>query len=174
MLNRLAHPMATPFAIRKAAQAAALTLSLIGHHTTGEAIASAEGSYVAVGLPRLMLWATRCDPPLLLNEARERACATGHDVIIVRLGSGAEPGPPVTFDWVSQRTDGVTCRVGLAPALPSRGGLILVSGESDPPIDVLPGGIVEHAEAPSGWPLERVLATARAAGIYRSHLWGGM
>lgn len=175
MLDQLAHPMATPFSTRRAAQAAALTLSLVGCRPADGEKASAEVSRVSVPLPGFALWATRCDPPLLIEEAIATAAGSGRDVLILRVGTGSPGRPPVTFDWVCHTADGPVAKLGFSAALPASGGLTLVpETDWEPSLQIRPGGISEHPEVSPGWPLERLLAVARATAIYRSNLWGGL
>ena len=175
MLRQLAHPMSVPFPTRRTAQAAALTLSLIGCRPTDGEMASAGVAYVSVPLPGFMLWATRCDPPLLIEEAMATAMESGRDVLILRVGTGSPGRPPVAFDWVRHMAERPTPRLGFLAALPAGGGLILVAEkDSEPHLEIRSVGILERSEHSPGWPLERLLAVARATAIYRSNLWGGL
>lgn len=174
MLDQLAHPMAVPFSTRKSAQAAALTLSLIGYRPASADVDSA-GPYVAVRLPGISLWATRCDAPLLLDKAVAAAGVTGRDVLLLRLGIGSRRLPPVTFDWVQHDPQGSAVRRHFFPALPHGGGFALVPTEGPPTrLRLAAEGLSEDLDSASSSPLENDLAVARATAIFRSHLWGGL
>jgi hypothetical protein len=170
-LNQLARPMSVPFSTRRAAQAPVLTLSLTGCRASTMNAADVAESHVKVPLGRLSLWATRCDAPVLIEEAAAAARVSLQDVLILRLGTGAA-SPPVLFDWVPNAGLG---RIGLVPALPAGGGLSLADPKQDDlRLDVTGDGILDRTDVAPGWALERVLAVARAAAIFRSNLWGGL
>lgn len=171
MLAELAQPMTVPFSTRRAAQAAAVTLSLIG---AGAGVAAeVKDSHVSVSLAWFTLWATRCDAPILVDAAAAAARATGHGVLIVRLSTALQPASPVMFDWVGAPP--AKCfHASLLPALPSAGGLSLVAKDlPDRRFDVTTAGIIERRDLPLSWSAERDLAVARALAVFNAELWAG-
>jgi hypothetical protein len=172
MLAQLAHPMTVPFSTRRAAQAAAVTLSLIG--AGAGAAAEVKESYISVSLTSLILWATRCDTPILIDAAAAAARAADRSVLIVRLSTALQPASPVTFDWISSRSGRCFRRTCLLPALPCAGGLSLVAKYlPDRRLDVTAAGITDTADLPPSWSAERDLAVARAVAVYNAELWAG-
>ena len=170
MLNQLAHPMAIPFPTRRSAQAARAVLSLIAPEAACLGTVQTEASHLRVHLGGMSLWATRCERPLLLEEAAVLATAARKDVLIVRLGNSLSR--PVTFDWIPVAGD---ARYRLLPALPSDGSFALVDEEDENVrIDVTAESIIVPPEPPPGWGLQRELAVARAAAVLNSQLWGGL
>jgi hypothetical protein len=171
-LNQLAGPMTVPFSTRRAAQAAAATLSLMGCRSSAFRAAEAAATHVSVPLGGLTLWATRCDPPLLREEAGAAAAKSRNDVLILRVGTGSADGPPIVFDWIPHRAGS---RFGLVPALPIGGGLSLADPHDESCLlDLTGDGIIDRSDMKDGWILARVLAASRAAAILRSNLWGGL
>jgi hypothetical protein len=171
-LNHLAGPMTVPFSTRRAAQAAAATLSLMGCRSSVLRAAEAAGTHVSVPLGGLTLWATRCDPPLLREEARATAAGSRKDVLILRVGTDSADRPPIVFDWIP---DDNASRYGLVPALPVGGGLSLADPNDETGRrDLTSDGIIERSAGAHRWPLERTLGIARASAILRSRLWGGL
>jgi hypothetical protein len=83
--------------------------------------------------------------------------------------------PPVLVDWIRSTGKVTTSRLGFVPALPSGGGLALVARDDEETrLDITADGIFERHDMSSAWALERPLASARAAAIFRSTLWGGL
>lgn len=175
MLHQLADPMAIPVSTRRAAQAAVVTLSLMQAQTeTAAPPAEDHGSHVRIQLGHFSLWSTRCDPPLLVEEASAATQESGRDVLILRLQTSVGSRLPVAFDWFSAREYQRAPRFGLAPALPSEGGLSLVaSAASDLRLDVTAAGIVVHQGVTPLWAVQRDLAIARAVAVFKAQLWGG-
>lgn len=175
MLHQLADPMAIPVSTRRAAQAAVVTLSLMQSQAeTFAPPAEDHGSHVRVQLDGFSLWATRCDPPLLVEEASSATHDSGRDVLILQLQTSVASRLLVTFDWFSARDNQRAPGFGLAPALPSEGGLSLISSSaSGLRLDVTAGGIVAHGDDTPLWALQRDLAIARAVAVFRVRLWGG-
>lgn len=175
MLAQLAHPMSVPFSTRRSAQAALVLLSLIGAEAPGSAAVEAAPSCLRVHLAGYTLWATRCDKPLLLEDAAVLARAGRRDVLIMRLATSLHPASPVTFDWIPAGAASSGPRYGLLPALPFGGGLALIDQqEEDLRLDVTAEAIVIGRDMPSTWPAQRQLAMARATAVLNSQLWGGM
>lgn len=180
MLDQLAHPMATPFSTRRSAQAALALLSLIGGKGSAPHGIEVRPSHLRVHLEGFTLWVTRCDPPLLLDEAAVLAAAARCDILIARLAASprrtiGNVASPVSVDWVRAGEGGDAISSGLAPALPHGGGLALVDSDNEQlRIDVTDKGIVACRNTPPGWPLQRELAAARAAAILHDQLWGGL
>jgi len=175
MLAQLAHPMSVPFATRRSAQAALLMLSLIGADAPDAATVEAEDSHLRVYLAGYTLWATRCDPPLLQDDAAVLAEASRRDVLILRLATSLHPAPPVTFDWFPAPAASVEPRLGLLPALPFGGGLALVDPhEEGIRLEVNAEAIVAVRALPTTWPAQRDLAMARATAVLNNQLWGGL
>ncbi len=169
MLAQLAHKMTVPFNTRRAAQAAAVTLSLIGG--AADAPARAETAYVSVRVPGFRLFATRCDPPLLIDDASAAAVAAGVDVLVLRFSPACGASSPVTFDWLPARSARCSQRMCLLPALPRGGGLSLVpKHSSDVRLDVSRAVIAERTDLPTSWPPERDLAVARAVAVFKAEL----
>ena len=175
MLAKFAHPMSVPFSTRRSAQAALLLLSLVGAETPDSAAVDAEPSHLRVHLAGYTLWATRCDTPLLLEEAAVLAEAGRRDVLILRFATSSHPASPVTFDWFPPPAASSGPRLGLLPALPFAGGLALVDRhQEDLRLDVTAAAIVTARDLPSTWPVQRELAMARATAILNCRLWGGL
>jgi hypothetical protein len=174
MLHDLAHPMAVPFSTRRSAQAALTLLSMIGGNGTCPTAVDPQPSHVRVYLEGFTLWATRCDSPLLLDEAAVLARAGRRDVLILRFGAALLEACAISFDWVS--ADGLTpSRPGLLPALPSGGGLALVDPQDEHVrVEVTAAALIVRADLPPPWPAQRQLAMARAAAAFNSCLWGGL
>jgi len=174
MLNQLAHPMAAPFPTRRSAQAALAVLSMIDGNRTCPTAVDPQPSHVRVHLEGFTLWATRCDRPLLLDDAALLAKAAGRDVLIVRLATPLHPAPVVSFDWLAADAS-LAGRSGLVPALPFGGGLALVDPQDeDIRVDVTAGALIARADLPPAWPAQRQLAIARATAAFNSRLWGGL
>ena len=175
MLHQLADPMAIPFSTRRAAQAAVVTLSLMqAQAETAAPPAEDHGTHVRVQLGGFSLWSTRCDPPLLVEEASAATHESGRDVLILRLQTSVGSRLPVAFDWFSALGCQGAPRFSLAPALPSEGGLSLIpSTASDLRLDVTAKGIVAHRDDTPLWALQRDLAIARAVAVFKARLWGG-
>jgi hypothetical protein len=174
MLAQLAHPMSAPFSTRRSAQATLLLLSIVGAEATHSAAVDAQPSHLRVHLAGYTLWATRCDKPLLLEEAAVLARTGRRDVLIVRFATSLHPASPLTFDWIPAAASGGP-RFGLLPALPFGGGLALVDqNEKELRLDVTPEAILVGRDLPSTWPAQRLLAMARATAVLTSQLWGGL
>ena len=172
MLRQLAHPMSVPFSTRRSAQAALVVLSLIDGDAAGPV--EAQASYLRLHLKGFTLWATRCDRPLLLEDAAVLARAGRRDVLIIRLATSLHPASPMTFDWIPAAATSRP-RYGLLPALPFGGGLALVDRlEEDVRLDVTAEAIVIRRDLPAAWPAQRQLAMARAAAVLNNQLWGGL
>jgi hypothetical protein len=175
MLAQLAHPMSVPFSTRRSAQAVLVLLSLIGAEAPDSAAVDVEPSCLRMHLSGYTLWATRCDKPLLLEDAAVWARAGRRDVLIMRLATSLHPASPVTFDWIPARAASSGPRYGLLPALLFGGGLALVDPhEEDVRLDVTAGAIVIGRDLPATWPAQRQLAMARAAAVLNNQLWGGL
>lgn len=175
MLAQLAHPMSVPFATRRSAQAALLVFSLIGAPAPSATAVEAEDSHLRVHLAGYTLWATRCDPPLLQDDAAVLAKAGRRDVLILRLATSLHPASPVIFDWFPAPAASVEPRLGLLPALPFGGGLALVDpNEEGIRLDVNAEAIVIVRALPTTWPAQRDLAMARATAVLNNQLWGGL
>lgn len=173
LLTDFAHPMAIPYSMRRAAAAAAVVLSLARIPGAAEAPARLGCGYCAVELPRMCLWATRCDPPLLLDEAIALVEEAGKEILIVRLRTAFEKASPVTFDWVPADSSQAPL-TGLIPALPSGGALALTCAFPDAGrLNVTDSGLVRPPPDPS-WIAQRELAIARARAIFSAELWGGL
>jgi hypothetical protein len=171
-LDQLAGPMTVPFSTRRNAQAAALVLSLMGCRSLLYSSAEAEGTHVSIELAGLILWTTRCDPPLLRDEARGVAAETGKDVVIVRVGTGSAATPPVLFDWLPVAGAGL---FGLIPAFPSGGGLALVkANDGNCRLEINGAGVTDRCRGTGRWRLERTSAVVKADVFFRSSLWGGL
>jgi hypothetical protein len=175
MLHQLADPMAIPVSTRRAAQAAVVTLSLMQAQAgTFAPPAEDHGSHVRVQLGGFSLWATRCDPPLLVEDALTATHESGRDVLILRLQTSVGSRLPVAFDWFSARGNQGAPRFSLAPALPSDGGLSLIpSTAPDLRLNVTAAGIVVHQDVTPLWAVQRDLAIARAVAVFRAQLRGG-
>jgi len=174
MLHQLAHPMTVPFSTRRSAQAALLMLSLVGAGETGSAAVDEEPSHLRVHLGGYTLWATRCERPLLLDDARVLAAAARRDVLILRLATSLHPPSPVTFDWIPAAAASHP-RCGLLPALLFGGGIALVDPrEEDLRLDVTADALVIRRDLAATWPARRQLAMARATALLNSQLWGGL
>jgi len=175
MLAQLAHPMSVPFSTRRSAQAALVLLSLMGTEAASSATVEAEASHLRVHLVGYILWATRCDKPLLLEEAAVLARAGRRDVLIMRLATSLHPASPVTFDWIPAEAVSNGPRYGLLPALPFGGGLALVDQQDvNLRLDVTTEAIVLRLDQPPNWPAQRELAMARATAVLNNQLWGGL
>ncbi|HET9637675.1 MAG TPA: hypothetical protein VFP12_00540 [Allosphingosinicella sp.] len=174
MLAKLAHPMSVPFSTRRSAQAALLLLSLVGTETPDSAV-DAEPTHLRVHLAGYTLWATRCDKPLLLEDAAVLARAGRRDVLIMRLATSLHPASPLTFDWIPTAAASSRPRCGLLPALPFGGGLALVDPHDERArLDVTANAILNRCDLPATWPAQRELAMARANAVLNSQLWGGL
>lgn len=174
MLRQLAHPMSVPFSTRRSAQAALAILSLIGVEATNSATVAVEASHLRVHLGGYTLWATRCDKPLLLEDAAVLARAGRRDVLIVRLATWLHPASPVTFDWIPAAAASGGPRYGLLPALLFGDALALVDEhKEDLRLDVTPEAIVFGRDLPTTWPAQRQLAMARATAVLNNQLRGG-
>jgi hypothetical protein len=174
MLAQLAHPMSVPFSTRRSAQAALLLLSLVGGEAPDSAAVDAEPSHLQVHLAGYTLWATRCDRPLLLDDAAVLARAGRRDVLIMRLATSLHPASPLTFDWIPASATS-TGRYGLLPALPFGGGLALVDPHDEQVrLDLTADAIFNRCDLPGTWPAQRELAMARANAVLNSQLWGGL
>lgn len=175
MLRQLAHPMAAPFSTRRSAQAALLILSLIGADATGRSVIEAEASHLRVHLAGYTLWTTRCDRPLLLEDAAVLAKAARREVLILRLATALHPASPMTFDWIPADGASGDPRFNLMPALPFGGGLALLDErQEDVRLDVTAEAILLRRDQPAAWPAQRQLAMARAVAVLKSQLWGGL
>jgi hypothetical protein len=173
MLAQLAHPMSVPFPTRRSAQAALVLLPLIGTEA-GSAKVETEASHLRVHLAGYTLWVTRCDKPLLLEDAAVLAQAGLRDVLIMRLATSLHPASPVTFDCIPAVAASNGPRYGLLPALPFGGGLALVDQHDENlRLDVTAEAIVLRRDQPATWPAQRELAMARANAVLNSQLWGG-
>ena len=174
MLRQLAHPMTVPFSTRRSAQAALLMLSLVGAGEAGSAAVNEEPSHLRVHLGGYTLWATRCETPLLLDDAGVLAAAGRRDVLILRLATSLHPPSPVTFDWIPAAAASHP-RCGLLPALLFGGRLALVDPrEEDVRLDVTADAVIIRRDLPAVWPAQRQLAMARATALLKSQLWGGL
>jgi hypothetical protein len=175
MLRQLAHPMSVPFSTRRSAQAALILLSLIGAEATNSAAVDAEASHLRLHLAGYTLWATRCDKPLLLEEAVVLARAGRRDVLIMRLTTSLRRASPVTFDWIPAAAAASGPRCALLPALPFGGGLALVDEhDEDVRLDVTAEAIINRCDLPTTWPAQRELAMARATAVLNNQLWRGL
>lgn len=175
MLAKLAHPMSVPCSTRRSAQAALVLLALVGADASDSAAVDAQPSHLRVHLAGYTLWATRCDKPLLLEDAAVLARAGRRDVLIMRFATSLHPESPLTFDWIPALAASGGPRFGLLPALPFGGGLALVDQwEEDLRLDVTPEAILVGRDLPSTWPAQRQLAMARATAVLTSQLWGGL
>jgi len=170
--------MAVPFSTRRSARAALALLSLIGGGPAAPRGIEVEPSHLRVHLDGFSLWATRCDYPLLLDEAAALAAAARCDILIARLAASprrtiGNVASPVSVDWVRAGEGAEAISRGLAPALPHGGGLALVDRDHEQlRIDVSDKGVVSRQDTPPSWPLQRELAAARAAAILHDQLWG--
>jgi hypothetical protein len=124
-------------------------------------------------MKELSIWGTRCDAPLLVDQAEAAARASCRDILIVRLRAALENRSPVTFDWVPcNRT--IPHRCGLLPAMTFGGGLALVADQNEElRLDVSTGGVAV-APLDTSWGLQRPLATARAIAVFSNQLWRGL
>jgi hypothetical protein len=175
MLAQLAHPMSVPFSTRRSAQAALLLLSLVGGKAPVSAAVDAEPSHLRVHLAGYTLWATRCDKPLLLEDAAVLAQAERRDVLIMRLATSLHPASPLTFDWTPASTASTGPRYGLLPALPFGGALALVDPHDEQVrLDLTADAIINCCDLPDTWPAQRELAMARANAVLNTQLWGGL
>jgi hypothetical protein len=175
MLAKLAHPMSVPFSTRRSAQAALLLLSLVGAEAPDSAAVDAEPSHLRVHLAGYTLWATRCDEPLLLEDAAVLARAARRDVLIMRLATSLHPASPLTFDWIPASAASTGPRYGLLPALPFGSRLALVdSHDEQVRLDLTADAILNRCDLPATWPAQRELAMARANAVLNSQLWGGL
>lgn len=176
MLHQLADPMAIPVSTRRVAQAVVVTLSLISSAIkTAPPIAENRGSHIRVEFGAFIVWATRCDAPLLVEEAAAVAQDSGRDVLILRLQTSTDSRSPVAFDWFPARDCPGAPWFGLLPALPGEGGLSLTaSGASDLRLDVTADGIAAPRDVSPSWAFQRDLATARAVAVFNGQLWGGL
>jgi hypothetical protein len=173
MLNQLAHPMAVPFPMRRSAQAALAVLSLFAPEAACPGTVQTEASHLRVHLRNMSLWATRCERPLLVEDAAVLAAAGRKDVLIVRLSTSLSS--PVTFDWIPSASASGAARYRLLPALPYHGGLALVDAlDEDLRVDVTAEAILVRPDMPPAWRLQRELAAARASAFFKSLLWGGL
>jgi hypothetical protein len=173
VLQQLAHPLATPFATRRIAKATVAILSLLAPAASPIDVEAAP-SYLRTLLPRFTLWATRCDRPLLLDEAAAEARAEARDALILRCAPPLQDAFPLVFDWMPAAPAGGDWRFDLLPALPWEGGLSLVgAGEQPLRLDVGADAIVVRDDLLPVWNLQRDLAIARASAVLNSQLWGG-
>jgi hypothetical protein len=167
--------MSVPCSTRRSAQAALLILRLIGAGAPESAAADAEASHLRVHLAGYTLWATRCDRPLLLEDAAVLARAGRRDVLIMRFATSLHPASSVTFDWFPAAAGSIGPVLGLLPALPFGGGLALVEERrEDLRVDVTADAIMIARDLPSTWPAQRQLAMARATALLTNQLWGGL
>lgn len=174
MLQQLAHPLATPFATRRIARATVAILSLLAPAASPIAV-EVERSYLRALLPGFTLWATRCDRPLLLDEAADEAASEGRDALILRCAPALQNAPPLVIDWMPAAPGAGDWRLNLLPALSCEGGLSLVgTGASGLRLDVGGDAIVLREDLPPVWNLQRDLAIARASAVLNSELWGGL
>lgn len=174
MLAQLAHPMSVPFSTRRSAQATLVLLSLVGGDAPDSAAVDAEPSHLRVHLAGYTLWATRCDKPLLLEDAAVLARAGRRDVLIMRLATSLHPASPLTFDWIPASAASNGPRHGLLPALPFGGGVSLVDPHDEQVrLDLTFEAIINRWDLPDNWPAQRELAIARANAVLNSQLWGG-
>jgi hypothetical protein len=167
--------MSIPCSTRRSAQAALLILRLIGAEAPDAAAVDAEASHLRVHLAGYTLWTTRCDRPLLLEDATVLARAGRRDVLIIRFAASSHPASPLTFDWFPAAAGSSGPVLGLLPALPFGGSLALVDERQvDLRLDVTADAIIIGRDLPSTWPFQRQLAMARATALLTTELWGGL
>lgn len=173
VLHQLAQPLGTTFTTRRIAKATIAILSLLAP-AASPIVVEAETGWLRSVYPGFTLWATRCDRPLLLDEAADEARAEGRDALILRCAPALQAASPLVLDWMPAAPARGDWHFDLRPALPYDGGLSLVAvGEKPLRIDVGADGIAVRDDLSPVWDMQRDLAIARASAVLNNQLWGG-
>jgi hypothetical protein len=147
-------------------------LSLLASGAESPIEVEVDRSFLCVRLHGFTLWSTRCDRPLLMDQAADEVRGRGRDALILRFATASEHASPLVFDWLPAGGD---WRTGLLPALPCGGGLSLVgTGDDGVRLDLRADAIVVRDDMPPVWDLQRDLAIARASAVLNNRLWGGL